>query len=120
MARLARIAPEVPISDLRASVCYYEKKLGFRIAMEMPEGDYAVMERDDVAIHLFQRDGSNPSRTSFHVFTDGLDELYGEFQRSGARISQGIVRKPWGTRDFRVFDDDGNEIKFTEPLQESS
>jgi hypothetical protein len=26
------------------------------------------------------------------------------------------MRKPWGSRDFRVNDHSGNEIKFTEPL----
>jgi hypothetical protein len=29
---------------------------------------------------------------------------------------RGIVRKPSGNRDFRVNDDSGNVIKFTEPL----
>jgi hypothetical protein len=31
-------------------------------------------------------------------------------------MSQAIAQKPWGTRDFRVMDPSGNEIKFTEPL----
>lgn len=116
MPTLARIAPEVPVSNLRLSMDYYEKKLGFEVAMEMPDGDYAIMERDDVAIHLFQADASAHSPTSFHVFTSGLDELHEELYRRGARVSQGIVRRPWGNRDFRVIDDSGNEIKFTEPL----
>jgi len=34
----------------------------------------------------------------------------------GTCLSQDIVRKPWGNRDFRVQDAFGNEIKFTEPL----
>jgi len=28
------------------------------------------------------------------------------------------VRKPWGNRDFRVKDDSGNELKFTEPMDQ--
>jgi uncharacterized glyoxalase superfamily protein PhnB len=114
MTRLARIAPEIPVSDLSRSTDYYETKLGFRVAMQMPDGDYAVVERDDVAIHLFE-DARAASPVSIHVFTDGLDELYAELVGRGAKISQEVTDKPWGCRDFRVVDDSGNTIKFTAP-----
>ena len=117
MPILHRVAPELPAFDLPRSIDYYEGKLGFRTVMAMPEGDYAIVERDGVAIHLFKA-GQGTGSGSIHVFTEGLDELYLEFERAGARIKQGIVRKPWGNRDFRVLDDFGNEIKFTEPNQD--
>jgi hypothetical protein len=53
MVKLSRIAPELPVSSLKESVEYYEQKLGFRVAMKMPSGNYAILERDDIAIHLF-------------------------------------------------------------------
>jgi uncharacterized glyoxalase superfamily protein PhnB len=116
MTRLLRIAPELPASDLRGSIAWYESKLGFHLAMEMPGGDYAILERDGAAIHLFMDDLRNRSPVSIHIFTDGLDELHAELRRRGAAISQEILTKPWGNRDFRVQDLSGNEIKFTEPL----
>lgn len=82
--------------------------------MTMPAGDYAIVERDDVAIHLFQSaEGKTPG--SIHIFTEGLDALLVELQSRGAPIHQPIALKPWGTRDFRILDNSGNEIKFTEP-----
>ena len=114
MPTLSRIAPELPVSDLRGSLEYYEKKLGFEIAMQMPAGDYAIVERDGVAIHLFE--DAAPKPVGVHIFTPDLDDLYAEMRRRGARVSQEIMRKPWGNRDFRVHDESGNEIKFTEPL----
>ncbi len=116
MVRLSRIAPEIPVSNLRGSIEYYEQKLGFRVVMEMPSGDYAIVERDEVAIHLFQDNTRIHSPVAIHIFTHQLDELHAELQRRGADLSQGIMRKPWGNRDFRVNDRSGNEIKFTEPL----
>ena len=118
MTRLARIAPEIPVSDLSRSTEYYARKLGFRVAMEMPDGAYAVVERDDVAIHLFQDDG-RAVPVSIHVFTDGLDELYAELLERGANMTERIAHRPWGCRDFRVLDDSGNTIKFTEPASEN-
>jgi len=116
MVKLSRIAPELPVADLNKSIEYYEQKLGFQVVAQMPTGNYAIVERDDVAIHLFRDDGHSCSPVGIHIFTQDLDSLHAELQKRGARVSQGIIRKPWGNRDFRVNDDSGNEIKFTEPL----
>jgi uncharacterized glyoxalase superfamily protein PhnB len=113
MATLLRIAPEIPAADLRTALDYYEQKLGFRLAVETP--DYAIVERDGVAIHLFA-DRQSSSCAGLHIFTSALDELYAELERRGAHISQTIERKPWGNREFRVKDASGNDLKFTEPL----
>ena len=75
MATLFRVAPELPVSDLRKSIEYYEQKLGFHLAMQMPSGDYAIVERDAIAIHLFQDAPRVHSPVSIHIFTDQLDDL---------------------------------------------
>jgi len=115
---LSRIAPELPVSDLPRAIEHYEQKFGFHLVMPMPEADYAIVERDDVAIHLFQADTRNHSPGGVHIFTSDLDALYTEFEQRGAQFSQAIMRKPWGNRDFRLKDGFGNELKFTEPLSQ--
>ena len=119
MTRLARVAPELPVSDLSSALEYYEQKLGFRVAMRMPSDDYAIVERDDVAIHLFHASPGTYSPVAIHIFTQDLPSLHAELERRGARVSQQIAQKPWGNRDFRVKDDSGNELKFTEPLTDA-
>ena len=120
MATLARIAPELPSADLNKAVAYYKQKLGFEVALELPGNEYAIVERDGVAIHLFTVSGSKPSPVGVHIFTSDLDQLYAEFKRSGTIITQGIEQRPWGNRDFRVRDEFGNELKFTEPLEDEA
>lgn len=120
MASLMRVAPELPVTDMAAALQHYEEKLGFQVVMTMPAGDYAIVERDGVALHLFENGSGAHSPGSIHIFADGLDELLGELQRRGARLTQPITRQPWGNRDFRVVDSSGNAIKFTEPLHESA
>ena len=118
MATLTRVAPELPVHDVADSARYYEAKLGFHLVMRMPAGDYAIVERDGVALHLFESASPTRSPGSVHVFATGLDELLAELEARGARITQAIVIQPWGNRDFRVVDPSGNVIKFTEPLDE--
>ena len=116
--KLSRVAPEIPVSDLRAALRFYEQKLGFVVAAELPGGDYAVVERDGVALHLFLDERQQPSPVGLHIFTHQLDELQQELKNRGVCLSHEIQRKPWGTRDFRVNDDWGNQLKFTEPVSE--
>ncbi len=117
MAKLMRIAPEIPATDLQSATTYYEQKLGFRVAMRMPDGQYAIVERDGVAIHLFRNDDGTQSPVGIHIFTTEIEALHEEFLQSGALLTQGIERKPWGNRDLRVRDEFGNVLKFTEPLE---
>jgi uncharacterized glyoxalase superfamily protein PhnB len=120
MPTLNRIAPELPVSNLREAIGYYEGKLGFRLVMELPDAAYAIVERDAISIHLFQDALRSQSPVGIHIFTNQLDELYNELKDRGALLSQDIIRKPWGNRDFRVNDSAGNEIKFTEPLPDEA
>jgi uncharacterized glyoxalase superfamily protein PhnB len=116
LAKLSRIAPELPVSNMETSIGYYQHKLGFELTLRMPSQDYAIVERDEVAIHLFKDDVRHHSPVGLHIFTPDLEALHKELMQRGAHLSQPIVRKPWGNRDFRVRDDFGNELKFTEPL----
>jgi len=103
---------------MEEALAYYASRLGFHVAMTMPDGEYAIVQRDDVALHLFSDRTMPHSPVSVHIFTEGLDALSHELHARGARVSQEIVRQPWGNRDFRVTDPSGNVIKFTEPLEE--
>ena len=115
MATLSRIAPEIPVIDLKKALDYYREKLGFELAALSPTKDYAVVERDGIAIHLFERTASPFEPAGVHVFTHQLEELQTELRRRGATICQEITCQPWGNRDFRVEDCAGNILKFTEP-----
>jgi len=116
MPTLSRIAPEIPVLNLARAVEYYRSSLGFELKLEMPDNDYAVLQRDGIAIHLFVQDAASFSPSSLHIFTSELEELQAELESTGAEICQAIVKKPWGNRDFRVRDTSGNVLKFTEPL----
>lgn len=118
MARLTRIAPELPAASLKTAFAFYEHKLGFRVVTEIPGGEYAIVERDGIAIHLYQDVTRKHSPVGVHIFTGELEGLRDEFLQRGARLSQDILRKPWGNRDFRIRDEYGNELKFTEPALE--
>jgi len=83
--------------------------------MRISGGDYAIVERDGIALHLFEDAARDHTPAGLHIFTPDLDELHAEFKARGAHFNQEIARKPWGNREFRIGDQSGNELKFTEP-----
>jgi uncharacterized glyoxalase superfamily protein PhnB len=115
VAKLASIAPELPVRNLEHALAFYTRQLGFEVAARMPDGDYAIVERDGVAIHLFEDKTGSLTPVGVHIFTADLEELCRELEERGAHLVQKIQRKPWGNREFRLKDESGNDLKFTEP-----
>ena len=52
MGSLTKVAPELPVHELAAALEYYTGRLGFEVAAILPGRDYAIVERDDVSLHL--------------------------------------------------------------------
>jgi len=115
LAKLTRVAPEIPAADVKRAVDFYAQ-LGFAKVFEIP-GEYAIVERDGIALHLFRAEpGQSPA--GVHIFTPDLEELFAEFEASRVEFVQRVERKAWGNREFRVRDEFGNVLKFTEPVDE--
>ena len=111
--RLQRVAPEIPVADMAQALGWYGARLGFRTVMTMPQADYAIVERDGAALHLFLDDAAAP--IGLHIFAAGIEALESELLDRGAELDQPLATKPWGNRDFRLRDPFGNLLKFTEP-----
>lgn len=45
------------------------------------------------------------------------DALYAELAARGANVQGEPVSHPWGLRDFRVLDFEGNRITFAQPFE---
>lgn len=112
-ALLEKALPEFPCSDVGAASKYYCEVLGFRVNYE--QDDIAVMYRDEVTILLIARDRA--SFGSCYVYVADADELYRELAGKGANLQGEPVSHPWGLRDFKVLDLEGNRIIFGQPFE---
>src|SRR3954469_13893157 len=133
MAGLGRTIPALPVCDVRAAVAHYRERFGFAALHEAD--DFAVLERDDARIHLWQagdegwsaRDdlGERPVRSGAESFLAGtascrievedVDALYPELAPRGvlhAVSRDGVTTTDFGTREFATVDRDGNLLGF--------
>jgi uncharacterized glyoxalase superfamily protein PhnB len=101
---------------MRRALTFFEGNLGFRCTFKLedelhPEIPYAIVERDDVEIHL-KVSPSAAGRNSCYITVDDVDGLYDEFGRAGVKITRAIENSSYGARDFSAADLDENTLTF--------
>ena len=109
--------PVLASLDLKQSKQFYEEKLGFKTELF---GDYMIAKRDNMEIHFWLADDRiHPENTSCYIRGGQVPALYEELSKKdigvstigGERISDFQVR-PWGMKEFYVWDPHGNLLKF--------
>jgi len=114
MARLNKVCPELPAADVGAAASWYRDKLGFNIERLYPEAGFAIVSRDDIEIHFWTcKERRIAEHTSAYFNVDDVDALHATLSEAndGGRLSE-VADRPWGMREFYVWDPDGNLLKF--------
>lgn len=107
--------PEIPVTDMKAALDYYESKLGFNIDWGGADGGIAGISKGDCRMFLTDRDfreshGNAPPVMIWLNLTskEEVDELYEIWKANEARIISAPESKPWKLYEFTASDLDGN------------
>jgi predicted enzyme related to lactoylglutathione lyase len=106
--------PVLRVADVRASVDYYERALGFKQLW----GDvgFACVARDRCHLFLCEGDQGRPGSWVWIGVTD-CEALADEYRQSGAKIRHLPVNYPWAY-EMQVEDPDGNVLRMgSEPKE---
>jgi uncharacterized glyoxalase superfamily protein PhnB len=112
---LQKIMPELPLDNVAAGVAHYRDVLGFKV--NYAQLDLGVMYRDDVTVLLIAKTERHTGIGSCYVYVGDADALYAEMSANGANVLDPPVSQPWGLREFRVLDLEGNRITFGQPFE---
>lgn len=118
------ITPVLWVHDMPTSLDYYEQLLGFEIlwtwseeqAFEEPaHPTFCCVKRGEYSLFLCEQGQGNPGTwICLNVNTGAeLEQLYSEYQESGAKIVQPPTDEPWGMREMIVQDPDGNTFRMS-------
>ncbi|HSS21553.1 MAG TPA: VOC family protein [Pyrinomonadaceae bacterium] len=110
-----KIMPEFPLTDVAAGAVYYRDMLGFSINYQ--QHDIGVMDRDAVRVLLVPRTERHTGIGSCYVYIRNADILFAELRDKGTNVQGEPVSRPWGLREFRVLDPEGNQRTFGEPFE---
>lgn len=113
--QLRQALPALPLSDVAAGIAHYRDVLGFHV--NYAQADLGVMDRDDVTVLLVQRSARHSGIGACEFYVRDADALHAELVAKGARVQAAPVSHPWGLRDFRVLDPEGNELTFAQTFE---
>ncbi len=130
---LAKLVPELYVSDIEASLAFYVGLLGFEVMFERPEERFAYLTRAGAEIMMEQPAGrtwlTGPLEAPFgrgislQIAAADVDTLYASVQAAGATVFLAMEEKWYRTgdvescsRQFIVQDPDGYLLRFYKDL----
>jgi len=113
----------IPVKDIRQTLDYYRDALGFYDEWIM--GTDGGVRRDDMQVIFCQEPGyikqinDGTYRLVLFWFVDNVDEIYREFTDDRKlQIVDDLATRPWGMREFSIYDINGYLIRISEETGE--
>ena len=111
------VYPILGSRDVPRSIKFYTQKLGF--VVDFSDGgdnpNYLGFRRKYAVIHMQFQSGEEfaQTRLRFKTRLDEIDSLHAEFLANQVEITAtGLRDTDWGTREFALWDPDGNALTF--------
>ncbi len=106
-------APVLHVLDVEATAKYYRDFLGFQ--WDFGNEDYAVVWRDNAAIHLV-KGTENPAGVHLFQWVADVDAYCREIQERGVELLVAPGDRDYSIRDFSIRDPNGVEIVFGQDI----
>ena len=99
-------APILSVPDVPATAAFYKDVLGFQTDPGTATAEYAVVWRDNAAVHLARGDHT-PAGVRLFFWVKDVNALYEEVIGRGVPIEVPIATRPYHVRDFSMRDPNG-------------
>lgn len=112
-AQFVQCAPVLHVADVQTTAAFYRDVLGF--TWDFGDETYAVVWRDNSAIHFVRNDGNPTGVHLFHWVKD-VDAYFREILGRGAEVALEPTNQPYGIRELGVRDINGVGIVFGQDI----
>lgn len=120
----------VYVSDVAATVAFYQQAFGLETGFVHDSGQYAQLQTGDTALSFVQEDFIQESVSDFHrnrsakrpagfeisLVTDDVEAAYQQAVSVGAFPLQAPAQKPWGQTVSYVRDNNGVLVELCSPV----
>ncbi|HEY4180800.1 MAG TPA: VOC family protein [Kofleriaceae bacterium] len=109
------IHPILGTRDILRAIEFYTHRLGFALAFDdtSEPKNYVGFRRDSVVLHMQFQYENEMQTTRLRFLVADPDTLFAEYQQRGVECSAAGTRDTaWGTREFALYDLDGNALTF--------
>ena len=111
--------PILGTRDIQRAIGFYTQQLGFDLAFadKVDPPNYVGFRRDAVVLHMQFQFAHEMGTIRLRFLVENPDALFNEYQQRGVECTPNGVRDtPWGTREFALYDLDGNALTFYRDL----
>lgn len=108
------------ITDYEASKEFYLQKLGFQIDWEHRFGSafpvFLQMTKEGLSLYLSEHKGDCQVGGLAYFYVSDVDAWFEDCQRHGVVPILPPTNQPWGNREMRLSDPDGNHLCISQRL----
>jgi uncharacterized glyoxalase superfamily protein PhnB len=113
--KLLSVAPIFQVTNLERAIDFYTRAMGFELGWTAGKpADRASYCRDAVEITVEVE--RVPARGQAYLQVSGINAYFESVVAAGATVKLPLGDRPYGMRDCRLVDPDGNELHIGEPL----
>ena len=110
-----QVQPIIGTRDVERAIGFYVDRLGFALKFKVGTAPayYLGFLRDRVELHMQFQYPHEMGTLRLRILVDDVDALYEEYQSRDVFCDKTqLADKPWGTREFALYDPDGNALTF--------
>jgi uncharacterized glyoxalase superfamily protein PhnB len=122
---MGNISPLLAARDMKRTIEFYQKTLGFQVGVVFPTVDnpeYVDLIKDGMVLMFIPAKNIGVSSeekfgigVSLYMQIDGdIDKYYEELKQKGVKLVEDIKDEPFGIRDFTIEDVDGYRLTFNQ------
>jgi len=108
--------PILPVASVVETTAFYKEKLGFEIEVLWKTPPYGVVARDQTIIEFGEGRKQYAGTGVCLIFVNDVDVIYKEFSSKDIEFIGDIADRDYGSRDFRIKDNNGNMLILSSPL----
>ena len=108
--------PILPVVSVADTAEFYAEKLGFEVEILWKKPPYAVVARGQTIIEFGEGRKNFAGSGVCSIFVSDVDAVFREYSNKGIEFVGDIANRNYGSRDFRIKDNNGNILILSSPL----
>jgi len=112
--------PILPVKSVVETAAYFEKMLGFKIKVLWESPAYGVVKRGNAFIEFGEGRQPHVGSGVCVIQVEDADVIYDEWKAKGVEFMGDFSDRDYGSKDFRVKDNNGNILIVGHALESKS
>lgn len=108
--------PVMAVKSVKTTAKFYKEFLGFNIDVLWEKPNYGCVSRGSTTIEFGEGRPDHIGGSAAVLEVNDVDGLYSEFKTRGVNFIGDFAERDYGSKDFRVKDNDGNLLVFGSAL----